>query len=228
MRFLLVRDSEMSPDAAGGELAGMADAKSHWERVYSSKKPTDVSWYQPHLRLSLELIQRSGITPEDPVIDVGGGASTLVDDLLDLGFHRVTALDISEKAIDVSRRRLGVRADRVRWIAEDVLRAALPAGGYRLWHDRAVFHFLTDAGDRAEYIRQLRSALSPGGFALIATFSPEGPQKCSGLEVCKYSPARLVQELGAGFTIIESASEAHQTPSNVTQAFQYTLVSYGG
>jgi len=204
------------------------DAKKHWDEVYATKQPSGVSWYQPHLERSLALIGRAGIGFNDHLIDVGGGASTLVDDLIDRGFRHITVLDISARALDASRKRLGNRAGEAVWIAGDVLTAQLPPNGYRLWHDRAVFHFLTRPGERAAYTGQVRHALARGGFALIASFSPEGPRKCSGLEVCRYSPAGLLEVLGDGFHLVESATENHLTPARAVQAFQYSLLSYAG
>ena len=204
----------------------MGEARKHWEKVYTSKKPSEVSWYQPHLDISLELIARSGTTQNDHIIDVGGGASTLIDDLLNRGFRNLSVLDISPRAIDVTRRRLGNRCVLVEWIEESVLRAPLHKGAYRLWHDRAVFHFLTEPEDRQKYIQQLRHALSPGGAAVISTFSPEGPLRCSGLDVCRYSAQTLREELGTGFRLVESRPENHLTPSGTTQAFLYCLFRY--
>jgi 2-polyprenyl-3-methyl-5-hydroxy-6-metoxy-1,4-benzoquinol methylase len=201
------------------------EPKSHWEKVYTSKEPSDVSWYQPHLRLSLELIERSGISQQDHIIDVGGGASTLVDDLLNRGYRNITVLDVSAQAIDISKRRLGHAATKIEWVVDDATHATLAKGHYRLWHDRAVFHFLTNAEDRQSYISQIHHALRPDGFVVISTFSLDGPRKCSGLEVCRYSAETLLVELGDGFQLVESRSENHLTPSNATQAFIYCLFS---
>jgi 2-polyprenyl-3-methyl-5-hydroxy-6-metoxy-1,4-benzoquinol methylase len=203
----------------------MSDAKRHWETVYSSKPPSALSWYMPHMRLSLELIRRSGVTPHDFIIDVGGGESTLVDDLLDLGFQNITVLDVSSQALDVSKSRLAGRASMVEWIVEDIRRASLRKGQYRLWHDRAVFHFLTNPEDRTAYMGQVRKALSPGGFAVISTFSLDGPTQCSGLDVQRYSSETLLQELGPGFRLLETELETHRTPSGGKQEFIYCLFS---
>jgi 2-polyprenyl-3-methyl-5-hydroxy-6-metoxy-1,4-benzoquinol methylase len=201
------------------------ERKSHWEKVYTSKDPSDVSWYQPHLRVSLDLIERAAVGRQDHIIDVGGGASTLVDDLLARGYRNITVLDVSAQAIDISKRRLGNMATQVEWIADDVTHATLPNSRYRLWHDRAVFHFLTNPDDRRAYIRQIHHALSPNGVVIISTFSVDGPRKCSGLEVCRYSAKTLLAEFGDDFRLVESHSENHLTPSNVTQAFIYCLFS---
>jgi 2-polyprenyl-3-methyl-5-hydroxy-6-metoxy-1,4-benzoquinol methylase len=204
----------------------LSEPKSHWEKVYTSKQPTDVSWYQPHLQLSLDLIERSAVSRQDHIIDIGGGASTLVDDLLNQGYRNITVLDVSARAIDLSKGRLGNEAKHVKWIVDDVTHATLTKGQYRLWHDRAVFHFLTNAGDRREYIRQIHRALRPDGFVVMSTFSLDGPRKCSGLEVCRYSAETLLVELGDGFRLVESHSENHLTPTNVTQAFICCLFSH--
>lgn len=206
----------------------MSDPKTHWDKVYASKQPSDVSWYQPHLRMSLDLIRRSGVTQGDPLIDVGGGASTLVDDLLDAGFHNLTVLDISSKAIDASKVRLGTRAALVRWVADDILHVPLDNGRYALWHDRAVLHFLTDAEDRRAYVGQVRYAVRPGGIVVISTFALDGPPRCSGLEVRRYSPEALLAEFGPGFRLIESNVEDHRTPSGAAQAFLCCSLSFEG
>jgi hypothetical protein len=159
---------------------------------------------------------------------VGGGVSTLVDDLLDRGFNNLTVLDISSNAIDISKTRLGNRGALIHWVTDDVLRAPLNRGKYRLWHDRAVLHFLTNADDRRAYVSQVRHAVRAGGFAVISTFSLDGPQKCSGLEVCRYSPETLLAEFGPNFRLIEFRSEIHQTPSDTTQAFLHCLLSFAG
>ncbi len=201
----------------------MDNVKGHWERTYSSKDASQMSWYQPHLRLSLDLIQRAGIGPEDRIVDVGGGASTLVDDLLDRGYCNITVIDVSSTALEIAKRRLGSRAALAKWIVDDVLHTPMPQ--CQLWHDRAVFHFLTNPADRHAYISQLRHALIPGGFAVLSTFSLDGPHKCSGLEVCRYSVDTLLGELGSGFRVLASMPENHRTPSGVTQSFLYCLLT---
>jgi SAM-dependent methyltransferase len=199
------------------------DPKSHWERVYHSKLPTQVSWYQPHALRSLSLIRRFSPPPDGAIIDVGGGASTLIDDLLDAGYHDLTVLDLSATALAESRARLGTRANEVRWIEADILVAPLPKAGYKVWHDRAVFHFLTAPADRARYVAQVRQAVRPGGFVLVATFADDGPTRCSGLEVNRYSPGALHDEFGAPFRLLTSEREEHVTPGGVRQAFIYCL-----
>ncbi len=196
-------------------------SKRHWDTVYKSKAPTGVSWYQPHLTKSLQLISRTGIDTAGHLIDVGGGASTLVDDLLDQGFRHVTVLDISSEALNAARSRLGERADGAVWIEADVAEAALPHHGYQVWHDRAVFHFLTRVQDRQRYVRAVHHALQPGGHLIIATFGLNGPTRCSGLEIVRYSPETLRVEFGEEFTLLESLDEEHQTPFGTQQAFIY-------
>ena len=199
------------------------DPKSHWERIYRTKLPTQVSWYQPHALRSLDLIRRVSPPPNGSIIDVGGGASTLIDDLLDAGYHDLTVLDLSATALAETRTRLGAQAGAVRWIEADILNASLPQECYSVWHDRAVFHFLTAPADRASYIAQVRRAVRPGGFVLIATFADDGPTRCSGLEVQRYSREALHAEFGLPFRLIASEREEHITPAGVVQAFIYCL-----
>ncbi len=202
---------------------GGVDRKSHWERIYETRQPTGVSWYQPRLLRSLELILACAPPLGARMIDVGGGASTLVDDLLTLGFHKLAVLDISRAAIAGARARLGPRADAVQWIEADVTQAVLPAGGFDLWHDRAVFHFLTQAEDRNRYRGLLAGTLAPGGHAVIATFGPGGPERCSGLEIVRYDLPGLARELGPAFETVEGRTETHRTPSGTPQEFVYGL-----
>ena len=199
------------------------DRKSHWEAIYRNKLPTQVSWYQPHALRSLDLIRRVSPPPDGAIIDVGGGASTLIDDLLDAGYHDLTVLDLSATALAKTRMRLGAQAGRIRWLEADILDAQLPRAGYSVWHDRAVFHFLTAPADRARYLAQVRQAVRPGGFALVATFADDGPTRCSGLEVRRYSPEALHAEFGAPFRMMASEREEHLTPGGVRQAFIYCL-----
>ena len=199
------------------------DSKSHWEGIYRSKLPTQVSWYQPHARRSLNLIRRVSPPLDGAIIDVGGGASTLVDDLLDAGYDDLTVLDLSGAALTVARARLGTRANTVRWVEADVLHASLPKTGYSVWHDRAAFHFLTAPADRARYVAQVRQAVRVGGFVLVATFADDGPTRCSGLEVARYSPEALHAEFGTPFQLMASEREEHVTPAGIRQAFIYCL-----
>ena len=197
------------------------DAKTHWEHIYATKAPMHVSWYQEHPYCSLHLIRRAGIQPTEPIIDVGGGTSTLVDDLLMAGFQSPTVLDISATALQQARQRLGTRADTVRWIEADITQTTLPHHSYALWHDRAVFHFLTQLADRQRYIDTLRHTIAPGGHVIVATFAPEGPKQCSGLDVLRYGPDSLHRAFGHGFELIESVNETHHTPWGAEQQFMY-------
>jgi SAM-dependent methyltransferase len=195
--------------------------KAHWEQAYADRPPEQLGWYRPRLESSLALIAAAGLRKDQPLIDVGGGASTLVDDLLALGYERITVADLSDAALERARRRLGDRAEAVTWMSADMLTAELPAAGYDLWHDRAVFHFLTAAADRAAYLAQLRHALGPGGQAIFGVFAPEAPPRCSGLEVRRYTPEGLRDEIGSGFVLLEQRSERHVTPGGVEQAYVY-------
>ena len=197
------------------------EQKAHWETLYQQKRPVEVSWYQPHLTMSLKLLERAGLSASSRVIDVGGGASTLVDDVLARGIQDVTVLDISGQALAAAKARLGEQAKRVTWIEADVTQAPLPNASYDLWHDRAVFHFLTDAEDRRRYVATLCGALKPDGHAVLATFSLHGPPRCSGLEVVRYSPDTLHVELGSRFRLVEAVEEDHKTPSGAVQKFVY-------
>ena len=198
------------------------DNKSHWESVYRRTALDRVSWYQADPEPSLRLI-RQAIPVDAALIDVGGGASMLPDSLLSVGYHRITVLDLSSAALAAARTRLGRRAARVTWVEGDVLETTFPHGGFDLWHDRAVFHFLTNAPDRLRYVDQLRRALAPDGHVVIATFAPDGPTHCSGLEVARYSPEELHAELGPEFRIVSSLRHEHHTPGGQTQAFTYCL-----
>ena len=193
----------------------------HWEAVYQTKSAADVSWTQPEPRLSLSLVREVG-EPGGRVVDVGGGTSPLVDALLD-GGYRVTVLDISAAALERSKARLAERSSQVRWIVADVSDPALDLGVCEIWHDRAVFHFLTEAADRTAYVSLLSRTLTAGGHAIIATFAPDGPERCSGLPVRRYDGAALAAELGPAFTLVRSLPEAHVTPQGKTQSFQYSF-----
>ncbi len=197
--------------------------KKHWEKVYGSKAATNVSWYAPHLERSLELIERSAPDRRARIIDVGGGASTLVDDLLERGFEAVTVLDVSERALAVARGRMGDRAEEVHWMCRDITRVDLPEGTFDLWHDRAVFHFLTDPAARQRYVDNVRRAVKPGGHVIVATFGPGGPERCSGLEVVRYDAEGIHDVFGAPFQAVGSAEETHTTPWGKEQAFVYCM-----
>lgn len=195
--------------------------KTHWEHIYQTKSTTQVSWYQEHAQYSVQFIQKTGIQKSAAIIDIGGGASTLVDDLLVAGFQNVSVLDISETALQVARQRLGTRAVDVNWIEADITQANLPRHAYDVWHDRAVFHFLTQAADRQRYIETVRQSVRPGGHVIVATFAPDGPDRCSGLEVVRYSPERLHHEFGEGFRMVDNTRETHHTPFGTEQKFIY-------
>lgn len=196
-------------------------SQTHWDNVYTTKAAHEVSWFREHLETSLGLIQRAAPHPEASIIDVGGGASTLVDDLLARGYSDITVLDISSNAIAATQARLGADAERVCWIASDVNTVAFPQGAFDVWHDRAVFHFLTDAAEREAYVRQVARAVKPGGHVIVSTFGPEGPLKCSGLDVMRYDADSLHGEFGAHFRLLESSHEIHETPWGAKQQFLY-------
>lgn len=197
------------------------DRRAHWDEVYATRKFSEVSWYQAVPEAPLRLLRASGIGPDAPIIDIGGGASTLIDHLLDAGFEDLTVLDISERAFVQSRARLGDRAGRVHWIVSDVT-TFKPERKYAVWHDRAVLHFLTDEADRQRYVEALRGALGPGGQLVISTFGPDGPQRCSGLEIQRYDIDRMQALLGPAFELCESEMENHATPTGGQQQFLYS------
>lgn len=196
------------------------DRKAHWQDVYATKSETSVSWYQAEPRLSLELIR--GVAPARGcrILDVGGGASVLVDRLLELDVGEIAVLDISEIALGRAKARLGERARRARWVLGDLTEAP-ELGRFDVWHDRAMFHFLTDPDDRGRYVELARRTVPPGGHLIIATFAEDGPRRCSQLEVCRYNAASLACELGTGFTLTRAARETHTTPWGSAQPFVY-------
>jgi len=201
------------------------DRRAHWEEVYRRKTDLETSWFQERPDDSLQLIRDSQLPLDAPVIDIGGGTSRLVDGLLALGYADVTVLDIAANALERAEVRLGALASRVHWLAADVTHW-VPQRRYRLWHDRAVFHFLTEAADRAAYRRNLEAALLPDGIAIIASFALDGPERCSGLPVLRYSPHSLAAELGARFHLLDSRAIEHITPTGRTQRFQYSRFQY--
>jgi 2-polyprenyl-3-methyl-5-hydroxy-6-metoxy-1,4-benzoquinol methylase len=196
-------------------------SQQHWDAVYSRNDSRSVSWFQPEAAMSLQLIKRSNLPGGSHVIDVGAGASVLADSLLDLGVARLTVLDLAEAALQSSRQRLGERAALVDWQVGDILQHPLPGAYYDLWHDRAVFHFMTETAQRDAYRRQLRHALKPGGLLIIGTFASDGPEQCSGLPVCRYDCAALAAEFSDQFTLLAVESELHQTPAGRTQSFSW-------
>lgn len=197
------------------------ESKSHWDRVYSTKSADAVSWYQPEATLSLNLICDLAKKADAQVLDVGGGASNLVDGLLSRGMTQIGVLDISAEGLDVARRRLGQEARQVRWIEGDVTTVKLEPSSVDIWHDRAVFHFLTNPTDRAAYVAQVRRAVRPGGHVIVAAFAPDGPLECSGLPVVRYDPEGLHAQFGSHFELLEHLEEEHKTPLGTVQHFIY-------
>lgn len=207
-------------ETGGQMMSKTSDRKTHWERVYCGKSPLEVSWYQLKPALSLRLIENSGISRDQAIIDVGGGASVLADHLLKSGYRDVSVLDIAASALASARQRLGKMGECVTWHEADITSFA-PRRAYRLWHDRAVFHFLTGAADRRKYVAVLKQALPPGGHVVLAAFAIGGPEKCSGLDIVQYDADKLLGELGPEFTLAEQAGELHDTPSGGAQQFSY-------
>ena len=203
------------------------DISSHWTEVYRNKPATGVTWYQKCPSLSLNFIYETGFGCAAAIIDVGAGSSTLADYLLEGGYKNITLLDISEHALGITRDRVR-EPDKILWMVGDITEIALPAKCYDIWHDRAVFHFLTDTESQRRYVEQIRHALKPSGHLIIATFASDGPVKCSGLDTVRYDPAKLHGVLGAEFELIGSATEAHVTPWNSEQNFQYCHFRFRG
>jgi len=199
-------------------------ARMQWETVYGTKAPDAVSWFRPHLETSLALIERVAADRSTAIIDVGGGASTLVDDLLVRGYQNLTVLDIAATALQATKKRLGSAAERVDWLTADVTQVGLPQHTYDVWHDRAVFHFLTTLEQRIAYVEQAASAVKHGGHLILGTFGLDGPAKCSGLDVVRYSAKSLHREFGDRFDLVESLEELHNTPFGTTQQFLYCVL----
>jgi SAM-dependent methyltransferase len=204
-----------------------AERKRHWEGVYRSKPAVETSWYQAEPSTSLAMIRRTGARHDQGLIDVGGGASLLVDHLLELGFRDLTVLDLSAEAMEQAQRRLGATARPVQWVVADVTEYS-PQRHFEVWHDRAAFHFLTDPRDRERYVGVLRSALRPGGQAIIAAFAPDGPERCSGLEIVRYDADALGAILGDAFRLVEERRETHRTPLGREQRFGFFRFTYTG
>ena len=200
---------------------GHADPKQHWEGVYSKKAENEVSWFQEEPATSIEFIRHCGAGKNVPIIDIGGGESRLADRLLDAGYSDVSVLDVSKHALEYTKTRLGARADAVQWIVADITEWK-PPRRYRLWHDRAVLHFLTLPEERAAYVKALLAAVVPGGCIVISTFALDGPEKCSGLPVVRYSAESLATELGPELKLIETMSDDHKTPWGTMQRFQFS------
>ena len=195
--------------------------QEHWDAIYGKRGPQEVGWYRPHLDRSLQFIEHSGLSPNAAILDVGGGASTLADDLLSRGFANVTVLDLSERAIAQARARLGPHAEEVHWLVGDITQVKLPEHHFDFWHDRAVFHFLTEDAARQRYVAAVCHALKPSGHIVVATFGPSGPERCSGLPVVRYSPEGIHAEFGRQFIKVGSDSETHHTPWGSEQEFVY-------
>lgn len=198
--------------------------QEHWDRIYAGKSPDGLPWHQPHLQVSLDVVDSLRLNKSARILDVGGGLSTLVRDLLDRGFEDVAVLEVSPIAIRTAAGLLGERAALVRWIEGDVTRVDLPAGSTDLWHDRAVFHFLSAPAERAAYVAAAERAIRPGGHALLCGFAPTGPARCSGLEVVRSSPAQIETEFAGGFRLVDVIPETHVTPGGVAQDFLYFLL----
>ena len=206
---------------------GDTSRQAHWENVYATKGENEVSWFQQSPAPSLDLIVQAGAVRNSAIIDIGGGASRLVDHLVERGFEDVTVLDLSDAALTAAKARLGAPADRVQWLVADAT-IWEPAKRYDIWHDRAAFHFLTGEKDRAAYIARLARGLKAGGHAIIATFALDGPEKCSGLPVARYDAARLGQTLGPGFRLVHTRGHEHATPWDSHQHFQFSVFQREG
>jgi len=200
----------------------MRDSKAHWDNIYKDKSFTDLSWYQLRPNISLDLINRAHVPLDESIIDVGGGLSSLVEYLSEAGYRKLAVLDISSNAIASLQHRLGEKALQIEWFAMDV-KDFRSEHTVALWHDRAVFHFLTDKADREKYIKVLHRTLSENGYLIIATFSLDGPRQCSGLDIVQYDAAKLQAELGDSFEMVEQQAELHITPSDAQQKFNYFL-----
>ena len=203
------------------------DRKQLWEQVYTAKPSDSVSWFQEHADLSLRLIHNTGLGKDAAIIDVGGGASTLVDGLVADGYTDLTVLDLSSAAIAVAKQRLGKRSDAIHWMEGDITRAEFPIHRFDIWHDRAVFHFLTDPKDRHAYVERVMKAVKPDGHVIVATFAEDGPDKCSGLPVMRYNHEALHDEFGDSFLLVGHEKEAHHTPAGAVQQFVYCYCRKG-
>lgn len=203
------------------------NTKTHWETIYQTKAPTQVSWYQEHSLLSLQFITNTSVDKSGQIIDIGGGISTLVDDLLANGYENVSVLDISAASLQTAQQRLGSQAQKINWIEADITQSQLPHQFYDIWHDRAVFHFLTKAEDRQKYVEAVRRSVKQGGHIIVATFAPDGPDKCSGLEVVRYDEDGLHYEFGDDFEVVDSTRETHHTPFGTDQKFVYCYCRKG-
>jgi SAM-dependent methyltransferase len=207
----------------------MGEAKAdHWQNVYQSRSPGALSWFRPHLDVSLELLNLAGLNEKSRVIDIGAGASTLVDDLLDRGVRDIAAFDLSQASLDIAKRRLGARAQKVRWIVGDAARHTFERDAFDIWHDRAALHFLVDPDDASAYAANAACAVASGGHAIIGCFAADGPERCSGLPVTRRDPEDIQALFQRNFTLITSRREQHITPSGVSQPFAYALLKKTG
>lgn len=197
------------------------EQQNHWNNIYSTKSSEKVSWFQDHANQSLNLISETGVEKTASIIDVGGGASTLVDDLLKNGYENLTILDISESALGVAKNRLGESGKNIKWLVGDITEINLPKQNYDVWHDRAVFHFLNEKEQRISYIKNVFNSLKPGGHIIVSTFAEDGPLQCSGLPVSRYSADELHAEFGNKFKLIAHNKEKHITPAGNVQMFVY-------
>jgi len=206
-------------------LMSQSGTKKHWEQVWTQKRADETSWFQKEPAVSLAMIERSGMAHDDALIDVGGGASVLMDRLLEAGYRDITALDVSGAALQQARQRLGRDASQINWIEDDV-RVFEPPRRYALWHDRAVFHFLTSAQDQKRYVENLERSVWPGGQLIIATFAPEGPKKCSGLDIVQYDATSLQAALGKRWKLLEEQIDLHRTPAGREQEFGFYRLEF--
>jgi SAM-dependent methyltransferase len=202
--------------------------REHWDRVYQTKAATEVSWYRAHLETSLGLIEQVAPGRTSAIIDVGGGESTLVDDLVERGYRDVSVLDIARTALDATRARLGAHGQSVHWICGDATTVDLPAARYDVWHDRAVFHFLTAPAQRDAYVKQVALSVCPGGHVIVGTFGPDGPLQCSGLDVARYDAQALHDKFGARFEMVRHLVEIHRTPMGREQQFVWCVCRLDG
>lgn len=213
----------------GEKERGIAmNSKEHWEAIYRARRPTELSWYQADAGLSLQFIQQVAPSRDTPIIDVGGGTSVLTFQLGAAGYSHLTVLDVAGSAIAAAQAIAGPHRERIRWIEADILNAELAPGAFGFWHDRAVFHFLTDPAERARYVAQARRGVMAGGHVLVAGFAEDGPTRCSGLEVHRYSPTSLHAEFGAGFSLVRAEHVVHHTPAGAAQSFTYCLCKRTG
>ncbi|HEU4665705.1 MAG TPA: class I SAM-dependent methyltransferase [Dokdonella sp.] len=206
----------------------MSDSAHHWDAVYRARPDDRTSWHRARLDASLRLLDAIGLDPDAPIVDIGGGRSSFVDDLLARGHRDVSVLDVSLEALAQVRERLGAAGGNVHWIGADVTSVELPPARYALWHDRAVFHFLVDAHARSRYAAMLARSVRAGGHAIVATFAPDGPERCSGLPANRYDAASLAVQFAPAFALIESERDLHRTPTGAVQAFTYALLRRGG